>query len=361
MQINSESINLHSPQALRGGPGHIGRNDGPAQTLAALAGSALAGATTFQSPTDLDQSREPITLEGLQRAWGTSTPQYDLNGDGTVNMGDLLEFLAQQPKPTDPESSPSDASQAPSVTSDADDSNAGDDVSKLTKEGFDEAWGTDDTNYDLNGDGIVNMTDLLAFLSQSQPAAEPESDELTTTPGVLTEEGFEAAWGTSDANYDLNGDGTVNMVDLLSFLDQQNQEQSGGNGVPGGDPPSLLEQFHDAWGSDDPQFDLNGDGTVNMSDLLAFLAQLGGGGDAGARQAAEGAGATSPVAASGIDPERLGQSIVSRFEAAGFLDRPPTNARQIVGGLGLDDLANRLIIEHLTSRYPDGLKLDVMG
>ncbi|MHC5024072.1 MAG: dockerin type I domain-containing protein [Planctomycetota bacterium] len=373
MQISSESIQLQPHQAARSVQGHAGRAGHPAHSLAPPPGATSTDLVSFQPPKELDLSQYPITLEGLQRAWGTSAPLYDLNTDGTVNMADLLVFLARQTTPESPESGPLAPSEnGPALQPDVSAPAPGNDLPKITEEGFDGAWGTDDPNYDLNGDGTVNMVDLLEFLAQQGQTSNAGPDEsevltdtpaevLTDTPGELTEEGFQAAWGTSDANYDLNGDGTVNMADLLTFLDQMNQQQQPGtNGVPDIDSPSLIEQFQQAWGTDNEAFDLNGDGTVNMADLLAYLEQVGGGKGDQAREAGE-AGAVRPPHAHGVDPERLSRSIIARFEAAGFSERPPSNARQIVDGLGLDDLTSRLLIDRIASRYPHGLKLDLTG
>jgi hypothetical protein len=37
----------------------------------------------------------PATMDGLLESWGQADDQYDLNGDGVVDMVDLLEFLQQ--------------------------------------------------------------------------------------------------------------------------------------------------------------------------------------------------------------------------------------------------------------------------
>jgi hypothetical protein len=68
----------------------------PLATVAAQAMPAAATSATSET-TGQAQHQEacdpPMTLEGLIEAWGTSHPQYDLNGDGTVDVLDLLAFL----------------------------------------------------------------------------------------------------------------------------------------------------------------------------------------------------------------------------------------------------------------------------
>src|SRR5262249_4038027 len=64
-------------------------------------------------PPATDAAHDPATLNGFQKAWGTSNAAYDLNSDGTVNMDDLLQYLANQPTPHDvasvSQTAPSDA------------------------------------------------------------------------------------------------------------------------------------------------------------------------------------------------------------------------------------------------------------
>ena len=57
--------------------------------------------------------------------------------------------------------------------------------------------------------------------------------------------GFWAGVFTEPCIGDFNGDGTVNTLDVLAFLN--------------------------AWAASDPRADINGDGTVNTLDVLAFL------------------------------------------------------------------------------------------
>jgi len=45
---------------------------------------------------------------------------------------------------------------------------------------------------DVNGDGVTNVTDILAIV---------------------------AAWGTNDADADIDGDGTVGVSDLLVVIE----------------------------------------------------------------------------------------------------------------------------------------------
>ena len=58
----------------------------------------------------------------------------------------------------------------------------------------------------------IDWVDQLGMGSQPPPT-EPLSDELTV-------EGLMEVWHTDDATYDLDGNGIVNVSDLLALLDQ---------------------------------------------------------------------------------------------------------------------------------------------
>lgn len=190
-----------------------------------------------------------LTLKGLLGAWGQTNSPYDLNGDGTVGMSDLLIMIqngGSMPMPEGAQPEP------------------------LTLEGLLAAWGTDNPTFDLNGDGTVDTSDLLlmmAKLGENVPPTEPE-----TPADQLTLKGLMAAWGQSNSPYDLNGDGTVDTSDLLLLM------QNGGS-MPmpeGAEPePLTLTGLLGAWGTDNSTFDLNGDGVVDVSDLLMLLSQTG--------------------------------------------------------------------------------------
>lgn len=78
-----------------------------------------------------------------------------------------------------------------------------------------------DAVYDLDGNGRVDGSDLLIALNRSEEAPAAEDPGAGPTPSVATiREAFGAKAG--DAGYaatlDLNGDGTINGTDLLHFL-----------------------------------------------------------------------------------------------------------------------------------------------
>jgi hypothetical protein len=112
---------------------------------------------------------------------------------------------------------------------------------------------------DFNGDGYVNVVDMLELL---------------------------ASWGPCDAPCpaDLNGDGVVNVLDFLDLLFQWGicaaegecpWDLTGDGVVNGLDIAELMQNIGPC---DDPAncpWDLDGDGTVGLLDLWALLLHIG--------------------------------------------------------------------------------------
>ncbi len=148
-----------------------------------------------------------LNLFGSTNADSDFNEQFDLDGNGTINLQDLNAMLAQisqvQPQGIEePE---------PSFTQEDLD---------LLLESFGAQAG--DENYsdalDLDGDGIIGLQDLNAMLAnlsaQPQPATYTQShiDQLTAAFGASTgDENFVA-------QLDLNEDGTLNLADLNAML-----------------------------------------------------------------------------------------------------------------------------------------------
>jgi len=356
-------------------------------------------AVTIAPPADSGvgvEGVEGLTVEGLLEAWGTNDDRYDLNADGTVNVRDLLALLAELSDttkadettditgapPTGPEAFTDLVGQTPPLPPEED---------PLTIEGLKAAWGTDDARYDLNLDGTVNVQDLLALLAQisgARPQVEsgvPGSDgvgpvastaDAASTPVTpplppeevpLTIEGLREAWGTDNARYDLNADGTVNVRDLLALLAQLSGGQSETVADPAdtnalatanekasadniADEPTPLEKLLAAWGTDNPRYDLNADGTVNVQDLLAMLGQMSGGHPVTSARLAVAGETARPVAS----------SLLKELEAAGFDEHPPSNIHELVGQLNLAPTQRAAVLSQIAARYPDGLGLDVV-
>ena len=284
-------------------------------------------------------------------SWGDENSPYDLNSDGTVNLDDLLAFLAQMPRGNTeepvvddqsdsltasdslknadaveevapPELEQPPANQSGAVTGSEEEAQTTNPHIPLTLEGLLNAWGEENSQYDLTGDGRVDLDDLLTFLANDQGAdvgnhpapptevsdigirssKEPDSSttglesapagpsealhasdeemQTTITHDPLTLDGLLKAWGEENSQYDLNGDGTVDLNDLLTFLANDQGADVGNHPASPPDEPITAERkmtlqgLLDAWGADDSFYDLNKDGTVNLDDLLSMLANM---------------------------------------------------------------------------------------
>lgn len=251
----------------------------------------------------------------------------------------------------------------------------------LTLQGLLDNWGTNNSNYDLTGDGIVDANDLFQFLgSVESPAETPANDaglggsaasEAAPTESAaagdvdaepidaLTIDDILNAWGSGSGRADLNGDGTVNSADLFEFLgnhgdstappDSNSAFAAGGSASepaasanqPGGTPiESLtLQDILQAWGSDGGRADLNGDGTVNADDIFEYIASL-----------------PSPLAAEGPAGlqalQQLADRLVEKFQADGHIKQPPEHLHQAVSETNLGARERKILLKNVASRYP---------
>jgi Ca2+-binding EF-hand superfamily protein len=333
---------------------------------------------------------KPLTVEGLEQAWGTDDPRYDLNKDGIVDVNDLMSLLQQLAKqeasgaaPATPETGVAESVAAENTEQPTD---------APTLEGLMQAWGSDDPQYDLNGDGTVDTSDLLSFLQQyggqQSEAGEVIGDTSNVDPsslftnnggdnGELSLDGLMQAWGSDDPQYDLNGDGTVDTSDLLSFLQQyggQSPEAGDGPGstsnvdpatqTSNADPASnnlTLDGLMQAWGSDNAQYDLNGDGTVDVQDLLQMLSSLTPGETTAASDISSLLSANGGPSFAAQDPASLASSLIEKLEESGFDQHPPTNLHDMLGQLNLSDGDRKSVLEKLSNHYPVGLGVNMVG
>lgn len=167
-----------------------------------------------------DAPGAPVTdteLRGLLEAFGTVsgddgyTESYDSNGDGAVDVNDLLELLARINR----DGLVVEDTGGPARYTSAD------------LEGLLKAFGTSegqsgyDVKHDRTGDGRIDVNDLLEVLSgydENAPvpaaarSAEQSLEALTRAFGLSSgDEGFDQA-------SDIDGNGTIDANDLLSLL-----------------------------------------------------------------------------------------------------------------------------------------------
>ena len=122
---------------------------------------------------------------------------------------------------------------------------------------FMKAWGSSDATWDIDENGTVDGKDLGMLLSSLEAASQGDADLQSLLK----------AWGSDNAQWDLNADGVVNGADLGLYLE---------NGAPGAPPDAVqsLIGFMEAWGTSNSEYDINGDGVVDGGDLGEFLSQL---------------------------------------------------------------------------------------
>lgn len=324
------------------------------------------------SPTpEAAQAPTVDTLEGIRKHWGQSDSPFDVNGDGTVNIDDILHFIASQGQPGKPDGSAVDdatasitAAEESEASTPASDATIPDELSTtdpkagqpLSLDGFNQHWGQANDEYDLNSDGTVNMDDMLAFINQQPSIETPElapptfdrrANELPTITGPVE--------GESPSEI-VAGDGPAAIVGNQESTDQ---------------PQVTIDGLLGAWGTNNSTFDLNGDGTVNMDDVLQHIAQLG---------APQNAGSESPRAASAVSAQltatdiggksqrgeqahvrvqNLVNSLINRLNETGFENQPPTNIRDIVSRLDLHPSQMNFVMNRLGERYPQGLGVNL--
>jgi hypothetical protein len=359
-----------SPAAL----GNIAVETKPGLGLGRGLGEAKKTASGNHTPAAAaQQPAADNTLDGIRKHWGQSDSPYDLNGDGTVNVDDILFYIAAQTNGQPDEPVVDNAATTivtagePEVSAPAGDTSIPDQLSTtdptagqpLTLDGFNEHWGQANSQYDLNADGTVDMDDMLAFIA-SQPTHEaPEvsppnldrpGDGLLAITGGTEPTATEVATGITAAH---------ETPVIVGNQDGVNQPQVSLDGQLG------------AWGTNNSTFDLNGDGTVNMDDLLQYIGQSALPQNSGAEslraafngpaqlRATEAAGRNQSGEQLQVRAQKLVDSLISRLNETGFEDHPPTNIRDLVSRLDLHPSQMNFVMHKLGERYPMGLGVNL--
>ncbi len=281
-----------------------------------------------------EEAALPLTVDGLMEAWGQRGSEYDLDGNGTVNMQDLGQLLAQMQGA--PPAGPNTGAGTPPIGTAVEETPnifvsetpglIGED---LTVDGLMEAWGQRGTNYDLNGDGIVGMQDLTELLSRMADNKTVPVNESKLGPGALAD----AAAPVGEVAPD----------------------------VPGGNGEDLtVSGLMEAWGQRGGEYDLDGNGVVNMQDLIALLGQQesapGGHAAPEAMRLAGGA-----MLGNSNSTDSLVKQLVQSFQNNGFDKSPPSNLDEIVQSLGLPKGQFQAVVDGVMNQYPGGFGLDMIG
>ncbi len=186
-------------------------------------------------------------LKDFRLAMGTDNPKFDFNGDGRVGQEDL-EMLMKRLSEHLPQIKSNDGAEIRTRSGEA-----------------------GETTYQMDPE----LPDLQGLLTHFQETAATQDDQGISEQIKQDILGLLAAWGSDDPKFDYNGSGKVGVEDLVQYLDQLAQKIGAGNGPPEQSEPGELEQqmldLLQAWGSSDPNFDFDGNGKVDVFDLLALL------------------------------------------------------------------------------------------
>ncbi len=214
-----------------------------------------------------------------------------------------------------------------------------------TLRGLHQAWGTDDPQYDLNNDGTVDVLDLLEFITSMTPDKPPLTESAPNSE--LTVE--------SGPNKTNNENGTEPTSGPPSPI-----------GHPTSEPPTL-EGLREAWGTDNPTYDLYADGTVDVLDLLELLSSMKGKPTEQEPRTGMNLSPTATDHLAKLTPEAYGQvraistSMLSQLKEAGFEKQPPVNLHQFVASMKLAPTQQDALLEELATHYPGGLGVDITG
>lgn len=190
------------------------------------------------------------------------------------------------------------------------------------------------------------------------------------------------------------------IEDTPKPIDPTTTTNAGGAGGNGNNEPLTMEGLVGAWGKSDTPYDFNNDGTVNVSDLLYFInnwhtygpPSTGGGGAPGGSGGSNGTSGGAPAselsAASGAsvitapEPETTdvappsnekpgklatgnvkerSRMLYDHLSGAGFREQPPLNIRELVDALNPSPRQAELMMKELAAKYPDGLGVNVVA
>lgn len=289
---------------------------------------------------------------------------------------DELQVRTSQPAETSATTATSAATSAATDAIDTVDQGDGSDPTgqlELTIDNLLEAWGTDDPTYDLNGDGNVDIDDLFALLdkmAQELHGGENDDIEPLSPPdepaplGPIEGSDQPPAGDTPSTSPPSGADETIQTPSTGdNILVQENPEGSESgqdNDNDNGTGLLTIDNLLDAWGTDDPGYDLNGDGTVDIDDLFALLAQMAENNDptkeppsplgpslGGTFAQAEQTGTLT-----------LANTLIEKLTQVGYEDHPPSNLRSIVDALGLDSQQQSELTQTLSEFYSQGLGIN---
>ncbi len=322
-RATGQSPSTGRPQALS-----MARTLLDVQRTATTAPPAAKIPPTGQSlPGGLPEIQKTVSdpLKALLADWGKKDSPWDLNGDGTVGIQDMLQLLAGMSLPKDDPPEP-------------------DPLKALLAD-----WGKKDSPYDLNGDGTVGIQDLLQLLAgMSLPKNDPppaHPDPLVTppplTPGDVVNPAQPAGIALDAA--DTTAPGAV------------------ADASPAKTPLQLLLED---WGKTGSRWDLNQNGNVGIRDMLMLLAQMtntkpsSSGADRLDRDDHRHGRRTRAVAA---NYHRVAARNIARALAPQMSTMQPGELRESIQGSNLPDLQKRFVLDQIAAWHPHGHSISLVG
>lgn len=211
-----------------------------------------------------------ITLRDLFREWGqVGRNMADLNGDGIVNAADLGQWLGSAsmgtPVEEEPTIGPPDVAEEvpanPVPSSDTPSTAFNDSLNGLIS-----AWGTNDSRFDLSGDGTVNALDLAMLLSGTSVPPSIIDSTPTTTPAPTP------LPTATTRNSNTPAGSATEPKPQMSTEAMSTTTRAGESGPVSATQQPVAVGTTEATGQSDTRFDLNNDGTVDAADLAIMLA-----------------------------------------------------------------------------------------
>ena len=299
------------------------------------------------------------SMKALFDDWGKTDSPWDLDGDGTVGINDMLALLKQMAeRPVHEETDPLQA--------------------------LLDDWGKTDSTHDLNGDGIVGIQDMLQLLANmaGDPVADPDvlhdprPRNSETGAGEIQSQGDRLQallddWGQSGSKFDLDGDGTVGISDMLALLklmaEEVSQQPAGDSGIDTPGTPSSqtrLQQLLSDWGQADSQFDLDGNGTVGIRDMLMLLSQM-------ANRQPQTSQASNPkpnstehfnrIRNDAAHYHRIAAQDYARSIMPQIASMDPNAVRESVEDSDIPTVQKRFVLDQIAAWHPRGHRMSVIG
>lgn len=202
-------------------------------------------------------------------------------------------------------------------------------MNEVCLDDFFAAWGSSNSNFDIDNSGSVDAQDLAMFLGMAGPSGPP-------APGST--EDIQSQWGTlGHSTADLNGDYIVNGADLALSLGESPIVEI--TMAPDSDT-SPLQSLLENWGTNASNTDLDSNGTTSGSDLALLLSGLSGLTQSGAQSG------TQPAEVSPVS-----QQVFDILNEMGFQDQPPVNINDVIDGLRMGSFESKAVTMDLLELY----------